>query len=700
MLYWNLYKEHKSDIKGKRKKFDNTIYTFDIETSSYLILDNKLIPACNYLELNEKERERCIYQANMYLWQFGINDTVYYGRTWEEFRLFLNKLESNVSELKYVFVHNLTFEFQFLKSVFHFSDVSARKSHKVMTAIMRDYNIMFRCSYFMSNCALKYLPKLFRLPVEKMVGDLDYDLIRHSESYLSDIELRYGEYDCLVVYHYIKEELKTYEDVKHIPTTSTGKVRRELMELIRTDFKYRRLVNKSINTDPHVYNLLVDAFMGGYTHANWIHADEVLKDVDSYDETSAYPYVLVTCKFPSTEFKKINVKSVDDLSTRLAYLLVVKFKNIKCKYFNNFISASKCRNIRGAKYDNGRIISAQEFEMTLTDVDFRFILDTYECSYEIVEAYFSIYNYLPKQFINFVLDKYVNKTKYKDVDGMELEYQKEKNKFNALYGMSVTNNIRDNVIYDDKTGMWSEVELTNDEILEKLLNEKKKSFLNFATGVWVTAYARDNLLRRVVALDEYVCYCDTDSCKLIPGYDKNIFIEYNKSVENKIKYVSDLLKIDINRYKPTDTYGKEHMLGIFEFETNGLNEHTYNRFITQGAKKYAFERDEKDKNTKEIIKNKISITVAGVPKQGASALKKLEDFKDDLVFNYKDTHKNLIMYCDNQMEYVLTDYNGKEYKVKDKSGCCVLPTTYVLSKALEYTNLLTDNSSNRAIYKE
>ena len=700
MLYWNLYKEHKSDIRGKRKKFDNTIYTFDIETSSYLILDNKLIPACNYLELNEKERERCIYQATMYLWQFGINDTVYYGRTWEEFRLFLNKLESNVSELKYVFVHNLTFEFQFLKSIFHFSDVSARKSHKVMTAIMRDYNIMFRCTYFMSNCALKYLPKLFRLPVEKMVGDLDYDLIRHSESYLSDIELRYGEYDCLVVYHYIKEELKTYEDVKHIPTTSTGKVRRELMELIRTDFKYRRLVNKSINTDPHIYNLLVDAFMGGYTHANWIHADEVLKDVDSYDETSAYPYILVTCKFPSTEFKKINIKSVDDLSNRLAYLLVVKFKNIKCKYFNNFISASKCRNIRGAKYDNGRIISALEFEMTLTDVDFRFILDTYECSYEIVEAYFSIYNYLPKQFINFVLDKYVNKTKYKDVDGMELEYQKEKNKFNALYGMSVTNNIRDNVIYDDKTGMWSEVELTNDEILEKLLNEKKKSFLNFATGVWVTAYARDNLLRRVVALDEYVCYCDTDSCKLIPGYDKNIFIEYNKSVENKIKYVSDLLKIDTNRYKPTDTYGKEHMLGVFEFETNGLNKHTYNRFITQGAKKYAFERDEKDKDTKEIIKNKISITVAGVPKQGASALKKLEDFKDDLVFSYKDTHKNLIMYCDNQMEYVLTDYNGKEYKVKDKSGCCVLPTTYVLSKALEYTNLLSDNSSNRAIYKE
>ena len=115
------------------------------------------------------------------------------------------------------------------------------------------------------------------------------------------------------------------------------------------------------------------------------------------------------------------------MSKRLCYLVRVKFTNIKCKYFNNFISASKCKNIRGAKYDNGRIIEATELEMTLTDIDFYFILDTYTCNYEILECYFSTYNYLPKTFINFVLDKYENKTKYKDNPDYELEYQKEKN---------------------------------------------------------------------------------------------------------------------------------------------------------------------------------------------------------------------------------------------------------------------------------
>lgn len=689
MLYWNNYKNHTSDIIGKRKKFDNTIYSFDIETSSYFMLDGKQYNTNDYLKIDEKSKKRCIYGSFMYIWQFSINDVVYYGRTWEEFEMFLKRLEENVPELKIIYVHNLSFEFQFLKSHFHFEDVVARKSHKVMSAFMRDFNIIFKCSYFLSNCALEYLPKVFNLPVEKKVGDLDYNLIRTPTTPLTNKELKYCEYDCLVVYHYIKEERNTYGDLKHIPTTSTGKVRRELMEITRSDYKYKRVVKRAININPHVYNLLQEAFMGGYTHANWIYADEILKNVDSYDETSAYPYVLTTYKYPASEFRKVNIKRREEMSSNFCYLLVVKFKNIKCKYYNTFISLSKCRNIRGGKYDNGRIIEAREFEITLTDIDFYFILDSYKCEYEILECYSAFKRFLPKKFINFVLEKYVIKTKYKDVENMEIEYQKEKNKFNSLYGMSVTNNIRDNVIYDDITELWSEVELSNEEIEEKLLYEKKKSFLSFAYGVWVTAYARDNLLRRVLELDEYVCYCDTDSCKVIPGYDKNVFIKYNKSVEDRINYVSKILNIDKTRYAPYDIHGKSHMLGIFESETKESHKFTYDEFITQGAKKYATKLD-----------GKIKITVSGVPKKASVSLKDLNDFRDNYVFKYEDTNKKMLMYLDFQEEREITDYLGNKEKVLDRSGCCILPTTYVLNKALDYANLLTDNSSKRSIYKE
>ena len=45
--------------------------------------------------------------------------------------------------------------------------------------------------------------------------------------------------------------------------------------------------------------------------------------------------------------------------------------------------------------------------------------------------------------------------------------------------MCCTNNIRDNVIFDETTG-WIEQKISNDEIIEGLNKEKKKAFLSFA----------------------------------------------------------------------------------------------------------------------------------------------------------------------------------------------------------------------------
>ena len=81
-------------------------------------------------------------------------------------------------------------------------------------------------------------------------------------------------------------------------------------------------------------------------------------------------------------------------------------------------------------------------------------------------------------------------------------------------------------------------------------------------------------------------------------------------------------------------------------------------------------------------------------------MKSLDEFKDDFVFSHEVTNKNILMYVDNEQPFELTDYLGHTSMVTDKSGCCLLPTTYVLGKAEEYANLISDASSNRAIYKE
>ena len=154
MIYWKEYRGHNLDIMGKKKMFDKNIYTFDIETTSYIILNGKQMKAIEYLNLTKKEQEECIFMSCMYIWMFSINDIVYYGRTWQELYDFFEKIEiftysKNVTKI--VYVHNLSFEFQFLRNIFNFKNVLARKSHKVMKCEIEEFNFEFRCTLMMSN---------------------------------------------------------------------------------------------------------------------------------------------------------------------------------------------------------------------------------------------------------------------------------------------------------------------------------------------------------------------------------------------------------------------------------------------------------------------------------------------------------------------------------------------------------------------
>ena len=71
-----------------------------------------------------------------------------------------------------------------------------------------------------------------------------------------------------------------------------------------------------------------------------------------------------------------------------------------------------------------------------------------------------------------------------------------------------------------------------------------------------------------------------------------------KSVIERIENVCNDLNLPIEKFKPKDSKGKEHCLGLFEEDGN------YLEFITQGAKKYAYI---------DSIDKEIHITVSGVP---------------------------------------------------------------------------------------
>lgn len=662
---------------------DDSIYTFDIETSSILVVNGNVISANKYDELTDEDKDECLKIGFMYIWMLGINDTVFYGRTWEELKIFFRKLNKRK---KNIFVHNLSYEFQFLSGNFNLNNVFARKERKVIKCEIEEYNIIFRCTYFMTNVALSNLTDVYNLPVRKKDGDLDYTLVRNCNTPLSTKELAYCEYDCLVIYYYIKQELSFYKKFDKIPNTLTGRVRKELQAKVLKDYNYRSKVRKSINTDPHIYNLLVDCFAGGYTHANWLYVDEIIKNVVSWDFTSSYPFVMLVEKYPSSQFKKCDVRNIENiLFNDFAYIINIEFINIKSNFFNNIISKSKAYYIENGIYDNGKIVSATLLKIVITEIDLKIIREFYSFDdYNITEIYYANKSYLPLKLIDFILDKYNNKTEYKNVVGKEYLYSIEKSKFNSLYGMCVTNTIKDECIFKDDE--WTLSGLSNFDIIDKLNNDYKKGFLSFAYGVWVTSYARYNLLSNVELLDEYVVYCDTDSIKLVDGYDINVIYNYNKSVDDKISKVANFYDIDINRFSPIDCDGIPHKIGLFDKD----GEYLY--FKTLGAKKYSYV----DKAKKEL-----HITVAGVPKEGVVALKNdINNFNDSLFFNASDTGKKQIFYNDEQPTLKVIDYLGNSAIISEKKGICLMPCSYTLSKSLVYAPTLSDISSKRKKYKE
>ena len=106
--------------KRGRKKNPIVYYdvemVFDIETTTLEKLD--------YVRYNKTGEKVIKGDAFMYHWQFCIRDTVCFGRTWNEFLSFCEKLhlylQTSDSKRAVVYVHNLSYEFQFMKDFIEF----------------------------------------------------------------------------------------------------------------------------------------------------------------------------------------------------------------------------------------------------------------------------------------------------------------------------------------------------------------------------------------------------------------------------------------------------------------------------------------------------------------------------------------------------------------------------------------------------
>lgn len=644
-------------------KYYNIACGFDIETTSF-------VDSCGQKT------------AIMYAWVFSFQGEKIIGRDWESFlNLYLKLKEKYCINLKrrlVIYVHNLAFEFQFIRKLFSWEQVFSLDERKVVKAVTSE-GIEFRCSYVLTGYSLKKLgEQLVHHDFEKKDGDLDYSLMRHSQTPLSEKEIGYIEGDADVMVAYIQEQLEI-EDIVHIPLTNTGYVRRECKQTCFENKSYSKKI-KSLTMTVEEYKMLKLGFMGGFTHANHNYVDKVLNQVASFDLTSAYPAVMLTEYFPMSIGEKYTVTTVSDFENCLKQyccLFQIKFKYLTPKIdFEHYLSVSKCVGTSIIE-DNGRIVSAKEITTVMTEIDYQIMKQCYHWdSIEVGTMYRYRKGRLPKEIIMMILKLYEGKTTLKGVDDKVVEYMKSKGMLNSTYGMCVTDPVRDEILYTEN---WHSTPANLEECIAKY-NQGKGRFLFYPWGIWTTAYNRKNLWTAILAVKDDYIYSDTDSCKFL-NYEKHkvFFEKYNQMIQKKLELLSKDYKIDFEQFQPKDIKGKKHLIGVFDFEG------VYEKFKTLGAKRYLTYKN-----------SELKMTVSGVDgKKAVSYLTKKYDidkiyeiFTDDLIIPKEYSGKNVHTYIDDEKQGYLIDYLGNKAEYLEYSGVHLDTSEYHLSLSEKFINYL------------
>ena len=621
-----------------------------------------------------------IGRAVLYIWQFQIDEIcTVIGRSWKEFIDFHKRLKDAVSDALIVtYIHNASYEFQFLRSLFDLSkeDVMVIKSRRVLKFTVAPFE--FRCSYLQSNMSLAAFTKKFNVKHQKLSGDdFDYSKYRFPDTKLTEKELEYCVNDVRGLVEAIKAQMaRDNDNLYTIPLTSTGYVRRDVKAALRLWGRYK--VNELLpNTE--IYTLLREAFRGGNTHANRYFVKNPdflmppLENVGSTDRSSSYPDTQVNYKFPMSTFKRV-VKKVTYTELKNHYigkrhyalLFRLQITNVKMRDRLNpcpYIPLDKSRNVKNRILDNGRILSADSLEITVTDIDFEIIDKQYVLSdenTEIFDVYFAHYDYLPSELRELVKTYYKQKTELKGVEGKQLYYDKFKNLINACYGCSAQDPGKESIVYQQNS---EDIYVIEEKTIAELLRQSYAA-MPYQWGVWTTARARERLQIMIDAVHENktseFVYCDTDSVKYIGTYDFE-----------KINAVLREIAIKNGAYAD-DIKGVRHYMGVYE------DEGRYKQFETLGAKSYVY----KDHN------DQLHITIAGVPKnKGAEELEKIGGFdayKIGTIFHDGITET---VYHDERC-YFVTKYDGHEIEIT--SDIVIKDSFHQIGWSKDYTILLSN----------
>lgn len=624
----------------------------------------------------------------VYSWCAKFGNEIVLGRTPRDFLSELFLLEDlyklNSKNKIVVYIHNLSYDITYLidfLNEYDDAEVFAIQPHKILSVRWRSFE--FRCSYLLSNMSLDKWSEFLNTKNRKMVGAVDYTKIRYQDDDLTEIDWLYQIFDVITMDECLEKQMSDYEDnVQTIPLTSTGYVRRDCRIAMRTN-KQNRKDWLRMQLTPEVYRIARLAFMGGYCHGNrFLAGKTICGNIEHYDFKSHYPSRMLFNYFPDRFVlyanRFISLSEYLELSSTYCVLAEFYFKDLRLRKSVTapYLSKSKILNFCNQKFyketfdgcDNGKIVNMDGVScFALTELDFEIVAEQYTWTdLAIHRPYIAKRIKLAKELVE-TMDNYF---KVKETESDKYIRMKDKNKLNAIYGMIVTDPVRDECTYIPSTGEFEITKSHNfkDSVAEKLEKYYKNfnNFLTYTQGIYVTAWARYYLFKliKIVGYKNFI-YADTDS----------IFFISNAEIIEKLNTYNlfTILDNEIIGSGVLNKNGGYSYYGVFEDEKDNIR-----KFRFLHAKCYAYE----DAN------GELHATIAGVSKSNKKLgkdkvtiedeLKSIENLDENMIF--KECGGTRCVYTHSEPQEL--NFNGHETVFA--SAAIILPTDKKLSVIEEY----------------
>ena len=658
----------------KKVHYVEHLAAFDIETSSYM---------------DEGEKRAVVYS-----YALAIDDTIYHTRSADEFFPLLEKIaaemELSLDRRLVIYVHNLAYEWQFIKHYMTWESAFAISSDRRIVRAVSKLGFEFRCSYVLTNKPLAAVGK--DVGVQKMVGDIDHTLIRNSITPLSDEEMGYIDNDVRILIEFERQALaqeggSIEQALRSIPITKTGYVRRRMRKAALADPEYEQLISELTLTE-ETYTLARHSFQGGYTHANSTVTGQEMGDTVAVDLASSYPSSMLQFTYPMSSFHSVahefTTEELDKCIGHIHFFVTFVVYDAVSRYPFPYISLSKALSISDPFVDNGRVYSAANMTLTMTDVDWQIFRRCYDVeSIEIIDVMMAPAEYLPAAITDPIVAMYGDKTALKGVAGQEVNYRSAKEDINGVYGSVAMDPVRTDFEFNAEDSEFVATIPTAEDVLPKHNNSHSR-YLFYPWAAWVTAYSRYVLLMTMYDLIDAgvtVMYCDTDSIYHKPSPKaQGIIDRVNGEVSERLSaamhyrwfYASDEEVEDA--LAPKDIKGVRHHIGLFEVDGH------YDNFKTLGAKRYAVMKGDQFK-----------ITVAGLSKGAASYIEEIggmNAFVDGLTVPAEKSGRLTHTYSEETAKNLITDYMGNTCRMEQHGFIHLEPSPYVLTVSDDYTRFV------------